>query len=151
MNSELGDAEVDAAASVFSCKFKSGSVGPKAAVAAVNAEEVQIGEGAIVINCAAKKIVAGKGALLYNIIDDSEDGITAEDGDVIVSVTDASGASVLLKSKTSICGGQAWKKVLDGNANSFEDVHKQNKESDVSAIEKKRRELHKKASDSFNL
>ena len=120
-------------------------------MAAVVAHELQIGDNAIVVNCAAKKIVAGKGAVLYNLVSESEEGIVADDGDVFVSVTDADGSSMLLKSKTDICGGQAWKKVLDGNSVSFEEVNKQNRDSDVSTIEKKRQELFKKASSSFGL
>lgn len=151
MNSEISGVTVDGSASAFSCKAKSGSVGANAVIAAVEAQEIQIGEGAIVVNCAAKKIVAGKGAVLYNLVSESDDGIVAEDGDVIVSVTDAEGSSMLLKSKTSICGGKAWKQVLDGNGMSFEEVHKQNRDADVSNIEKKRKELYKKASSSFGL
>jgi len=149
MNSDVSGVSVDASACVFACKAKSGSVGSHATIAAVEAEEIQIGENAIVVNCAAKKIVAGKGAVLYNLISESPDGITAEDGDVIVSVTDTEGSSMLLRSKVDICGGQAWKKVLDGNTASFEEVHQQNKDADVSTIEKKRKELYKKASESF--
>mmetsp|Transcript_19706 Transcript_19706/g.41322 ORF Transcript_19706/g.41322 Transcript_19706/m.41322 type:complete len:569 (-) Transcript_19706:66-1772(-) len=151
MNSEVSGVTVDESACVFSCKAKSGSVGANVAMASVEAQEIQIGENAIVVNCAAKKIVAGKGAVLYNLVSESEEGIVAEDGDVIVSVTNVEGSSMLLKSKTSICGGQAWKKVLEGNSSSFEDVHKQNRDADVSSIEKKRKELFKKASSSFGL
>lgn len=151
MNSEVSGVTVDSTSSVFSCKAKGGSVGANAVLAAVEAEEVQIGDNAIVVNCAAKKIVAGKGAVLYNLVSESEEGIVAEDGDVIVSVTDKEGASTLLRSKTSVCGGQAWKEVLEGNTVSFEEVHKQNRDADVSTIEKKRKELYKKASSSFGL
>lgn len=63
MNSDISGVTVDESACVFSCKAKQGSVGAHAAMAAVEAEEVQIGEDAIVVNCAAKKIVAGKGAV----------------------------------------------------------------------------------------
>ena len=151
MNSDVSGVAVDGTASVFSCKAKSGSVGAHATMAAVEAQEIQIGEDAIVVNCAAKKIVAGKGAVLYNIVDESDEGITAEDGDVFVSVGNVDGSSMLLKSKITICGGNAWKQVLDGNCMSFEDVHTQNRDADVSAIEKKRKELFKKASSSFGL
>ena len=150
MNSEVSGVTIDGSACVFSCKATSGSVGANATMASVEAEEFQIGENAIVVNCAAKKIVAGKGAVLYNLVSESEDGIVAEDGDVIVSVTDTEGSSMLLKSKIDVCGGQAWKKVLDGNSVSFEEVHKQNRDTDISAIEKKRKELFKKASSSFS-
>jgi hypothetical protein len=151
MNSEVSGVAVDGTASLFSCKAKSGTVGAHATMAAVEAQEIQIGDDAIVVNCAAKKIVAGKGAVLYNIVDESEEGITAEDGDVFVSVGNVDGSSMLLKSKITICGGNAWKQVLDGNIMSFEDVHTQNRDADVSTIEKKRKELFKKASSSFGL
>lgn len=149
MNSEVEGVTVDASSCVFSCKAKSGSVGANAAMAGVEAEEFQVGENAIVVNCAAKKIVAGKGAVLYNLINESDEGIIAEDGDVIVSVTSADGSSQLLKSKTSICGKKAWKQVLDGNAMSFDEVNKSNRDADISTIEKKRKELFKKVSSSF--
>jgi hypothetical protein len=138
---------VDESACVSSCKALSGFVGAHAAIASVEAQEIQIGENAIVVNCAAKKIIAGKGAVLYNLV--SESDITAEDGDVIVSVSDVTGSSMLLKSKIDICGGDAWKKLLDGNNMSFEEVHTQNRDADISAIEMKRKELFKKASSSF--
>ena len=150
MNSEVSGVSVNEKAFVSSCRAKSGSVGAHSTIAAVEAEEVQIAEDAIVVNCAAKKIIAGKGAVLYNLISEAEEGIVANNGDVIVAVTDADGSSMLLKSKINICGGGAWKKVLDGNSMSFEEVHKQNKDSDVSTIEKKRKELFKQASSSFS-
>jgi hypothetical protein len=151
MNSDLSGVTVDESSCVSSCKANSGSVGAHAAMASVEAQEILIGDNAIVVNCAAKKIVAGKGAVLYNLVSESEEGIIAEDGEVIVSVSDVHGSSMLLKSKIGICGGDAWKKLLDGNIMSFEEVHKQNWNSDVSTIEKKRKDLFKKASSSFGL
>jgi hypothetical protein len=65
--------------------------------------------------------------VLYNLVSESEDGIVAGDGEVIVSVSDVSGSSMLLKSKTNICGGDAWKVKLDGNSMSFEDACRSNK------------------------
>ena len=89
--------------------------------------------------------------VLYNLVSESEDGIVAGDGEVIVSVSDVSGSSMLLKSKTNICGGDAWKVKLDGNSMSFEDVHLQNRDADITIIEKKRKELFMKATASFGL
>ncbi|KAL7521192.1 hypothetical protein ACHAWX_005884 [Stephanocyclus meneghinianus] len=149
MNSNVSGVDVDELAFVSSCKAKSGSVGAHSTIAAVEAEDIQIGQDAIVVNCAAKKIIAGKGAVLYNLISEAEEGIVAEDGDVIVAVTSTDGSSMLLRSKIDICGGGAWKKVLDGNTMSFEEVHTQNKDADVSTIEKIRKEMYKKASSSF--
>ena len=151
INSKMEGVAVDDSACVFSSTAKSGSVGAHVSMAAVEAQEVQIGEKAIVVNCCAKKIVAGRGAVLYNLVSDSDDGIVAGDGDVIVSVTDTEGKSMLLKSKIDICGGKAWKSVLDGNSMSFEEVHKKNRDTDISTIERKRKELFKKTSSSFGI
>ena len=151
MNSAVSGVTVDGSACVSSCKAYSGSVGAHAVMALVEAQEIQIGDNAIVVNCAAKKIIAGKGAVLYNLVSESEEGIIAEDGEVIVSVSDVNGSSMLLKSKIDVCGGDAWKKLLSGNSLSFEEVHKQNRDADVSTIEKTRKNLFKKASSSFGL
>lgn len=140
---------VDDKSCVFSSKIKSGSIS-NSVIASVEAADVDI-DGAIAVNCVAKKIKAGKGAILYNLIDDSDEGIVATDGDIFVSVTEESGTMMLLKSKSHLCGGKEWKNVIEGNPMSFEDVHAKNKNSNVAAIEKKRAELFRKASDSFHL
>ena len=150
-NSTIGDAvKVDDKSCVFSSTVKdSGSI-TDSVLASVNALSVEA-DGAIIVNCTAKSIKAGKNAVLYNIVDDSEEGIVAGEGDVIVSVTEEDGTMMELKSKHSICGGKAWKQVLDGNTMSFEDVHGKNKDANVSAIETKRKHLHKQASTSFGI
>lgn len=149
--SEVAGVAVDPGACVFSCRARRGAVGARAAVAAVAAEELRVGDRAIVVNCAAKKIVAGAGAVLYNLVSDAEEGIVAGDGEVVVSVTDVVGSSTVLKSRIDVCGGKAWKQVLDGNSMSFEEVHLQNRNADVSTIEKKRKELFQKISSSLDL
>jgi len=146
-HSTLGDVKVDDKSLVSSCKFKSGSIS-ESVIAGVEALEISA-EGAIIVNCTAKKIVAGKNSILYNLIDDSEEGITALEGDVIVSVTEESGEMMELKSKHSICGGKAWKEKVAGNDMTFEEVMVKNFGSNVSKIEKKRAELFKKTSSSF--
>uniref|UniRef100_A0A7S2ET75 Uncharacterized protein n=1 Tax=Trieres chinensis TaxID=1514140 RepID=A0A7S2ET75_TRICV len=150
MDSALKDeVEVDEKSCVSASSIESGSI-KGSVVSSVNALEVQI-EGAIVVNCTAKKIVAGKNTILYNIVDLSEEGIIAGEGDVVVSVTEEDGKMMELRSKHDICGGKAWKQVLEWNPLSFEEVHNKNKNANVSAIEKKRQELHKAASDSFGV
>mmetsp|Transcript_33120 Transcript_33120/g.73022 ORF Transcript_33120/g.73022 Transcript_33120/m.73022 type:complete len:552 (+) Transcript_33120:78-1733(+) len=149
-NSSIGsDVKIDDKSCVFSSTVQSGTISDSvlASVAALSVEA----KGAIIVNCTAKSIKAGKNAILYNIVDDSDEGIVAADGDVIVSVTEEDGSMMELRSKHSICGGQAWKKVLDGNTMSFEQMHGKNKEANVSAIEKTRKNLHKQASASFGL
>merc|ERR1712228_181318 len=120
-NSEINPSiAVDETSRIFSSSItESGSI-TKSVLASVTASEV-VAEDAIIVNCVAKKIKTGKGAILYNIIDDSEEGIVAEDEEVIVSVTEEEGNMTILKSKLSIDGGKAWKIVLENNALSFED------------------------------
>ena len=74
-----------------------------------------------------------------------------EDGDVRVSVMDESGSSMLLNSNLSICGGKAWKTVLEGNPLSFESIHSNNKDARVGAIEEKRKHLFHQTSSSFGI
>ncbi len=148
MHSTIGEAvKVDDKSLISSCKIKSGSVA-ESVIAGVVAPEVEI-NGAIVVNCTAKKIVAPKNCILYNIIDDSEEGIIASEGDVIVAVTEEDGKTMILKSKHSICGGKAWKEKVVGNEMTFEEVMVKNFNSNVTEIEKKRSELYKKTSSSF--
>ena len=107
-------------------------------------------DGAIIVNCVAKKIKAGKGAILYNLIDDSLEGIAAEPGEIMVSVTNEAGESMLLKSRMDIDGGKAWKIKLDMNEMSFEDVHeKKNKDANIREIQKKRQENYDKVAASL--
>lgn len=148
MHSKLDDAvKIDETSMVSSCKIKSGSIA-NSVIAGVEALDVTI-DGAIVVNCTAKKIVAPKNCILYNIIDDSDEGIIASEGDVIVSVTEESGEMMELKSKNTICGGKAWKEKVAGNSMTFEEVMHKNFGSNVTAIEKKRNELFRKTSSSF--
>ncbi len=148
MHSELGpDVNVDEASCVFGSSIKSGSIS-NSVIASVKTLDAQI-DGAIVVNCTAKKIVAGKNAILYNLVDESEEGIVAAAGDVIVSVTQETGEMMELRSKHSICGGKAWKQVIESNSMSFEQVHKKNQNANITVIEEKRQALFKKVSDSF--
>lgn len=148
VDSKVGDATVDEASYLFGVKVKSGGSIKNSLLAAVTAGEIDA-DGAIVVNCAAKKIKAGKGAILYNLVDDTEGGIVAEDGQVMVAVTDESGSSMLLQSKMDVDGGKAWKIKLDYNEMSFEDVHKKNKGANIRQIAKKRQENYDKVASSL--
>mmetsp|Transcript_5352 Transcript_5352/g.7348 ORF Transcript_5352/g.7348 Transcript_5352/m.7348 type:complete len:551 (-) Transcript_5352:202-1854(-) len=150
MNTDVDSSKltIDEKSSAFSCKISSGSIS-NSVLANVEAVNVHV-DDAIVVNCTARKIHAPKGAILYNLVDESEEGIIAEEGAVIVSVTNEEGEQTILKSKKDICGGKAWKKVVEGNPTSFEDVMVKNMNANVSKIEKKRAELFRKASDSFD-
>lgn len=98
-------------------------------------------DGAILVNCVAPKITAGKGCILYNLMSESE--IVADEGQVMVAVTPESGDSFVLKSRMGIDGGKAWKEVVEGNELTFEQVHKNNKQANISKIDAERTETYK--------
>jgi hypothetical protein len=133
---------VDEASYAFGSKAKTGSI-TNSILAQVQAAEINA-DGAIIVNCAAKKITAGKGAILYNLIDDTDEGIVAAPGQVMVATTNEAGVSTVLKSHLDIDGGKAWKIKLDDNALSFEDVHAQNKNSNIGEIQTRRQENYDK-------
>lgn len=139
---------VDDRSYIFGSKAKQGSI-KNSILAGVQTAEINA-DGAIIVNCAAKKITAGPGAILYNLICDSDEGITAAAGQVMVSVTDEEGQSTELKSRMDIDGGKAWKVCLKeecGNDLSFEQVHLNNKQANIVEIQKKRQENYLKVSD----
>jgi len=148
MNSTIGKAVItDSASLISTSKIKAGTIS-NSVIAGVEAVDVSL-DGAIVVNCTAKKITAGKNSILYNLVNDSDEGIIAGEGEIIVSVTDESGKMEELRSKDSICGGKAWKEVVAGNKLSLEKVHANNMNSNVTAIEKKRKANFDKVSSTF--
>ena len=87
---------------------------------------------------------AAKGSILYNVVDDSEEGITASENEVRVGVFDDKGGQATVRSSLNIDGGKAWKNVVAGNDSSFESIHLDNRDSDVGKIETARTNLHKR-------
>jgi len=146
---------VDDTSYVFSSAIKSSGTISKSLISSCCANEMEIGEGSIVVNCSTtKKIKTGKNCILYNITSENEDIIATEDGTVVVNVTSAGDAttdneSVLLKSNIDICDGKSWKRKLDCNSMSFEEVHKKNKMADITKIGEIRSQLSKKAKEAL--
>jgi len=147
VDSQVDGATVDDISYVFASKAASGSI-QESILASVQTAEINA-DGAIIVNCVAKKIKAGKGAILYNLIDDSPEGIAAEPGEIMVSVTNEAGESMILKSRMDIDGGKAWKIKLEMNEMSFEDVHKKNKDANIREIQNKRQENYDKVAASL--
>merc|ERR1712154_17206 len=138
MNSTVKNVQMDQYSCIFSSKLSSCSI-TKSLLANVQASHVQA-SNSIIVNCTAKNIVAPNRCILYNVADDSQEGIIlTKEGEVLVSVVDESGNTMLLRSNLDICGGKAWKTILDGNTLSFEDVHSLNINVDVVKIEAKRK------------
>jgi hypothetical protein len=117
----------------------------------VDAVHVEV-EEAIIVNCTAKRIRAKKGSILYNLVlEDDNVTLTAEEGDIIVGVTDEQGKQTWVRSNINICGGKAWKDIILTNSLSFEDIHESQKNANVRKIELVRKNLSRKVSDSFDM
>jgi hypothetical protein len=129
----------------FASTIESGTI-KNSLVCQVTTKELTA-EGAILVNCVAPKITAGKGAILYNLMSDKE--IVAEAGQVMVAVDNEAGESFVLKSRMDIDGGKAWKTAVEGNAVSFEEVHKNNKQANITQIDMQRADTFKKLADSL--
>ena len=95
-------------------------------------------DGCVVVGVSVKSLKLGKGCVVYNVVDDSMD-LSLNDGEVIVGVVDDDGNQTLIRSASSIDGGQAWKERVCGNPASFEELHAQNAEADIVKIEGLRR------------
>mmetsp|Transcript_5671 Transcript_5671/g.8333 ORF Transcript_5671/g.8333 Transcript_5671/m.8333 type:complete len:540 (-) Transcript_5671:4027-5646(-) len=148
MNSSLGESiSVCSDSTITSCNIKSGKIS-SSVLCCVSSPSIEA-DGAIVVNCTAKKIVAPKGSILYNIVDDSDEGIVVGEGDVRVSVMNENGNDMVVKSNLSVCGGNSWKSIVEDNSMTFEAIMIQNSGTDIGAIEKVRKDLFKKTSSSF--
>jgi hypothetical protein len=122
----------------FDCNIAYGKV-KNSLLSHVTALEINA-DGAILVNCVAPKITAGKGSILYNIM--GEKDIVAEPGQVLVAVTDESGSMTEIRSRVDIDGGDAWKTIVEGNAMSFEEVWKKNKNAKITKIDAERTHVY---------
>lgn len=130
---------VDETSYIFLSKILNGTI-QNSILSNVAAASVEA-DHAIVVNCASSRSIrAGKGAIVYNVLDETGDGIVVEDGEIMVGVTNESGSTFLLKSRIDIDGGKVWKDVLPMNQYSFEQVNIQNKNANIGEIARKRQE-----------
>ena len=134
------EAAVDASSVVLSSSFHRGTVS-QSVVACCQAGELSL-DHAVVVNVTARRIVAGRGAVLYNLVDDSEEGLVVPPGGVRVGVFDCEGGCDVVNSTVDVDGGKVWEERVCGNGRSFEQVHKDNRNADILAIEKARTEAH---------
>lgn len=131
---------IDAKSSVCGCELLSGSV-KGSALCGVTAGVVTA-EGAILVNVTAKSVRAGPGAIVYNVVDDSEEGLTLAPGEVLTTVFAEDGSQTLMRCTLQTDGKEAWSKVLEGNPSSFEEVHKRNKGVDPHKCEQMQFQAH---------
>ena len=140
LDSDCDKVETDTDSYVFASNLASGRVS-SSILSSVKCADVEV-QGAILVNVTAKKIRAAAGSILYNVVDDTDEGIDVKEGDVLVGVFDNQGNFMNVKSNISIDGGKVWKEAIMSNQMSFEALHGANKNSDVGAIEVRRNELH---------
>ena len=60
--------------------------------------------------------------MLYNVVDDSEDGLSLPDGAVRADICMPGKGKVVMTSSVGTDGGTMWKVRMDGNDMSFEEV-----------------------------
>ncbi|KAG7395083.1 hypothetical protein PHYBOEH_004235 [Phytophthora boehmeriae] len=92
-------------------------------------------DGSILINVTARSITAPN-CVVYNVTSDEADGLCLEEGSVVVGVLLPDGKKVIMRSSMNVCGGKAWKTVLEENEHSFENIYELNATANVSYLEK---------------
>ena len=85
---------------------------------------------------------AGKGAVMYNVVDDSEEGLVLANGEVLVGVFDAAGKQQRMESSFENDGGVWWKKEIKPGQPTFETVYLSNRNADVAVIEARSQAAH---------
>lgn len=132
VESSLGSCKVDKMSVISSTKAKSGTVA-QCSIANVCANDLQA-TGAVLVNVCAKKIVAGKGAVAYNVVDNSEGGLTLAENEVRVGVFHVDKPYFVMKSNVAeIDGGKFFKEKVCANEFSFQEVYDLNHGVDVQA------------------
>ena len=99
-------------------------------------------EDCILINVTADRIYARPGSIVYNIIDETEDGLDLNHGQVLAGVFSNDGTQLIMRSATTIDGGKAWKQELEWNPKTFEDVYLMNETADPISIERRATTAH---------
>ncbi len=105
-------------------------------------------EGCVLINVTANSIIARPGCIIYNVMDESNDGIELTDGQVLAGVFSEGGDQLVMKSSTSIDGGKNWEQQLEWNSKSFEEVYNMNADANPINIES---EINNKHSSLWNI
>merc|ERR1712137_1248215 len=143
-NMEHSSVGVDAIineATVLNSEIEYGDI-KRSVLSGVYAKEV-VAEGSILINVTARSITAPN-CVVYNVTSDEADGLCLEEGSVVVGVLLPDGKKVVMRSSMNVCGGQAWKTVLEENQHSFENIYELNADANVSKLEKLIQDEHLK-------
>ena len=104
-------------------------------------------DGCILVNVTADRIYARPGCIVYNVIDESADGLDLIHEQVLAGVFTDDGNQLVIRSNTKIDGGKAWKQDLEWNPKTFEDIYNMNTNADPIKIERQTSDAH---SDKWN-
>ena len=97
--------------------------------------------GCLLINVTARSIKA-RNCVIYNVVDDSEDGLVLPDGAVLTNVFVPGREKLVQSSSTTTDGGKVFKVRLTPNPFSFGGVYKMNQSTDVKEAYKLGAEAH---------
>ena len=116
----------------LACDIKEGTLSSTVA-SRVTCDSVDA-NGCLLINVTARKIKATN-CVVYNVADDSEDGLILPSGAVVTNVFMPGGAPKLTQtSSVTTDGGKVFKLKMSQNPYSFADVYKMNQQVDVKAM-----------------
>ncbi|KAK1938019.1 hypothetical protein P3T76_009169 [Phytophthora citrophthora] len=131
-HSQVGVDAVIKEATVLNSEIEHGDI-KNSVLSGVCAKEVNA-NGSILINVTARSITAPN-CVVYNVTSDEADGLCLEEGSVVVGVLLPDGKKVVMRSSMEVCGGKAWKTVLEENQHSFEKIYELNADANVSKLE----------------
>jgi len=132
MGSCLQGVQMDSSSVVLSSTISAGSVS-SSVINGVSALSVTARDS-ILMKVTARKIQA-EGALVYNVVDDSAEGIVLGKGDVLVGMQLPSGEKLRVKSHLSVDGKKGWDSIVLDNKYTFEGIYKANVSANPGAIE----------------
>ncbi|ETI47434.1 hypothetical protein F441_08340 [Phytophthora nicotianae CJ01A1] len=140
-HSQIGENAVIKEATVLNSEIGHGDI-KRSVLSGVCAKEVNA-DGSILINVTARSITAPN-CVVYNVTSDEAEGLCLEEGSVVVGVLLPDGEKVVMRSSMDVCGGKAWKTVLEENQHSFENIYELNADANVSKLEKLIQDEHVK-------
>lgn len=132
-HSQIGEHATIDGATVLNCEIGHGDI-RHSVLSGVCAKEVNA-NGSILINVTAHSITAPN-CVVYNVTSNEVDGLCLEEGSVVVGVLLPNGKKVVMRSSMDVCGGKAWKTVLEENQHSFERIYELNADANVQKLEK---------------
>eukprot|EP00636_Phaeomonas_parva_P017270 CAMPEP_0118855326 /NCGR_PEP_ID=MMETSP1163-20130328/3189_1 /TAXON_ID=124430 /ORGANISM="Phaeomonas parva, Strain CCMP2877" /LENGTH=578 /DNA_ID=CAMNT_0006788201 /DNA_START=201 /DNA_END=1937 /DNA_ORIENTATION=+ len=134
--SELFGTSMDGRSVVQGCSLGAGRV-TNSVLCNVHAAEIDA-DGCILVNITAKKITARPGSLVYNVVDDTDAGVIADENVALAGVWREDGSDVKMKAYTSMDTGKLWEQREFDNPHTFKEVYDMNLLTDVATIEKRR-------------